>query len=248
MRFIMKKSYFDDIKLFKYKSTVFWYSVLMLILVVFPTFGGDFLISLFTSIFIYSIAAIGLMILTGYTGQLSLGHAAFFAIGSYTTAILTTKGVPFLLALPCAGLVSGFIGVFVALPALRLTGMYLAIATMGFAYIVEEIIARWESLTRGNMGMILDPPTIGPLVIESETQYYFLALVVLVITVLAAINILRTPAGRAMIAIRDSEVAAQAIGVSLLKYKTVSFVFSAFFTGIAGCLWAHKLSYISPES
>jgi branched-chain amino acid transport system permease protein len=248
MRFIMKKSYFEDIKLFKYKSTVFWYSALMLILVVFPTFGGDFLISLFTSIFIYSIASIGLMILTGYTGQLSLGHAAFFAIGSYTTAILTTKGVPFLLALPCAGLVSGFIGVFVALPALRLTGMYLAIATMGFAYIVEEIIARWESLTRGNMGMILDPPTIGPLVIESETQYYFLALVVLVITILAAINILRTPAGRAMIAIRDSEVAAQAIGVSLLKYKTVSFVFSAFFTGIAGCLWAHKLSYISPES
>ncbi len=248
MRFDMKKSYYEDIRLFRHRSDFLQYLALIVGLFLFPIIIGDFFLCQFTFIFIYSIAAIGLMLLTGYTGQLSLGHAAFFAIGSYTTAIMTNSGVPFPLALLCAGLLAGFASVFVALPALRVAGLYLAIVTLGFAYIVQEILIRWESVTQGNMGITLASPNIGPLVIESETEYYYFTLILLILTVVAAKNILRSPTGRALIAIRDSEVAAQAIGVSLLKFKTIAFAVSAFLTGIAGAVYAHKLTFISPES
>jgi len=248
MRFLMKRHYYEDIRLFKFRSTFFWYLALVIGCLLIPLALDDYLVSQLTFICMYSIAAVGLMLLTGYTGQISLGHAAFFAIGSYTSAILTGKGVPFLLALPAAGAVAAVVGVFIGLPALRLTGLYLAIATMGFAFIVDEVLVRWESLTNGNMGMIVDPPSIGPLAFYTEISYYYLTLVFLILAVLAAKNILRSPTGRAMIAIRDSEVAAQAMGVSLPRYKTMAFAMSAFFTGVAGSLYAHKLTFINPES
>ena len=248
MRFEMKRKYWDDIRLFRYTSTFYWYLALIIGLIFLPHAIGDYYTPQFTMVFIISIVTVGLMLLTGYTGQISMGHVAFLAIGAYTSAILTARGVPFILALPAAGLLAGFIGVFVSLPALRLTGMYLAIMTIGFAHIVEEILARWESLTRGNMGMYPEPPSIGSFTFESEVSFYYLALFILILTVLAARNILRSPTGRAMIAIRDSEVAAQAIGVSLMKYKMIAFSLSAFFAGIAGSLYAHKINFISPES
>jgi len=248
MRFLMKRSYYQDIRLFKYESTFFWYLALVIGCFLIPHVLDDYITSQLTFICMYAIATVGLMLLTGYTGQVSMGHAAFFGIGAYTCAILTTKGVPFILALPAAGFLAGFVGIFIGLPALRLSGLYLAIATMGFGFIVDEILIRWESLTRGNMGMIVDPPSIGSYTFESETQFFYLTLIILILTILAAKNILRSPTGRAMIAIRDSEVAAQAMGISMAKYKTTAFAVSAFFTGIAGSLYAHKLSFINPES
>ncbi|MBL7212339.1 MAG: branched-chain amino acid ABC transporter permease [Desulfobacteraceae bacterium] len=248
MRFIMKRDYYQDIRLFKYRSTFFWYLALVIGCFLAPTVLDDYFISQLTFICMYSVATVGLMLLTGYTGQVSMGHAAFFGIGAFTSAILSSKGVPFVLALPAAGLLAGVVGIFIGLPALRLSGLYLAIATMGFGFIVEEILVRWESLTHGNMGMMVDPPSIGPLLFESETSYYYLTLVILTLTILAARNILRSPTGRAMIAIRDSEVAAQAMGISMAKYKTTAFAISAFFTGVAGSLYAHKLTFINPES
>ncbi|MFH2130968.1 MAG: branched-chain amino acid ABC transporter permease, partial [bacterium] len=248
MRFELKRSYWEDIRIFRYRSDFVWYMVLVALLIVLPVFIGDFYISQFNVVFIYSIVSVGMMLLTGFTGQLSLGHVGFFGIGSYTSAILVSKGVPFLLALPAAGLLAAVIGLFVALPAVRLTGMYLMIMTLGFAFIVEEILARWESLTNGNMGMVVGPPTIGPIEFNTEFSFYYLALFILILTLLAARNILRSPTGRAMISIRDSEVASQAIGVNLMQYKAVAFALSAFFTGVAGSLSAHKLSFISPES
>jgi len=248
MRFLMKRDYYQDIRLFKYRSTFFWYLALVVGCFLAPTVLDDYFISQLTFICMYSVATVGLMLLTGYTGQVSMGHAAFFGIGAFTSAILSSKGVPFVLALPAAGLLAGVVGIFIGLPALRLSGLYLAIATMGFGFIVEEILVRWESLTHGNMGMMVDPPSIGPLLFESETSYYYLTLVVLTLTILAARNILRSPTGRAMIAIRDSEVAAQAMGISMAKYKTTAFAISAFFTGVAGSLYAHKLTFINPES
>lgn len=248
MRFELKRSYWEDIRLFRYRSDFGWYMVLVFLLLVLPIFLGDFYISQFNVVFIYSIVSVGMMLLTGFTGQLSLGHVGFFAIGSYTSAILVSKGIPFVLALPVAGLLAGAIGILVALPAVRLTGMYLAIMTIGFAFIVEEILARWEGLTRGNMGMVVESPSIGPIEFDTEFSFYYLALLILVVSLLAARNILRSPTGRAMISIRDSEVASQAIGVNLMKYKAVAFALSAFFTGIAGSLSAHKLMFISPES
>ena len=248
MRFELKRSYWEDIRLFRYRSDFRWYLILVLLLLVWPLFAGDYYLSQFNVVFIYAIVAVGLMLLTGFTGQLSFGHVGFFGIGSYTSAILVSKGIPFLLALPAAGLLAAIIGIFVALPAIRLTGMYLMIMTLGFAFIVEEILARWESLTNGNMGLVVESASIGPLSFDSEFSFYYLALLILILTLIAARNILRSPTGRAMISIRDSEVASQAIGVNLIKYKSIAFALSAFFAGIAGSLSAHKLSFISPES
>lgn len=248
MRFIMKRNYYQDIRLFKHLSTFLWYLALVVGIGLLPFVLDDYFLSQFTFIFIMGIGALGLMLLSGYTGQISLGHAAFFAIGSYTSAILTAKGVPFLLALPAAGVMAGALGIIVGLPALRLAGLYLAIATMGFAFIVEEVLVRWESLTNGNMGFYVEPASIGPIVFESERSFFYLAFVVIIITILILRNILRSPTGRAFIAIRDSEIAAQTMGISLAKYKTIAFSISAFFTGIAGSLYAHKISFINPES
>jgi branched-chain amino acid transport system permease protein len=248
MRFLKRRNYYQDIRLFRYRSTFLWYLALVVGLLLVPIGLNDYILSQLTFVGIYSIASVGLMLLTGYTGQISLGHAAFFAIGSYTAAILTTSGSPFLLALPAAGTLAALVGIVIGLPALRLTGLYLAIATMGFSFIVEEVLVRWESMTRGNMGMYLLPPSVGPVSFDSERSYFYLALVCLILTVLAARNILRSPTGRALIAIRDSEVAAQTMGIDLAKYKTMAFAISAFFTGIAGALYAHKMLFINPES
>ena len=248
MRFVMKTHYVQDIRLFKYRSTFFWYLALVIGCFILPGLLDDYLISQLTFICVYAVAAVGLMLLTGYTGQVSMGHAAFFAIGSYVSAILTSKGIPFLLSLPAAGVFAGAVGIIVGRPILHLTGLYLAIATMGFAFIVGEILVRWESLTKGNLGFSVAPPSIGPLVFDSETRFYYLAIVVLILSLLAARNILRAPSGRAMIAIRDSEVAAESLGINLAKFKTMAFAVSAFFTGLAGSLYAHKILFINPES
>lgn len=248
MRFLMKTRYYQDIRLFKYRSTFFWYLALVVGLLIIPSFLDDYLVSQLTFIAMYGVAAVGLMLLTGYTGQVSMGHAAFFAIGSYTTAILTAHGLPFLVSLPLAGVMAGLVGALIGRPILHLTGLYLAIATMGFAFIIDEVLVRWESLTKGNLGYYLSPAHIGPLVFDTEKSFYYLALVVLILALLAARNILRAPLGRAMIAIRDSEIASEAIGINLAKFKTMAFAVSAFFTGIAGCLYAHKVLFINPES
>jgi branched-chain amino acid transport system permease protein len=248
MRFVRKQTYYEDIRLFRYPSTMFWYLALLAGSLLAPLILDDYFLSQLTFVCMYSIATLGLMLLTGYTGQISLGHAAFFAIGAYTSSILTLKGVPYFLALPAAGVLAGLVGILVGLPALRLSGHSLAIATMGFSFIVEEILVRWESLTNGNLGLIVDAPSLGSFSFESETRYYYLALGILVLAVLTARNILRSPTGRAMIAIRDSEIAAQAMGVSLARFKTMAFAVSAVFTGVAGSLFAHKLTFVSPES
>ena len=248
MRFVMKKDYYEDIRLFKYRSTFFWYLALVIGCCLLPWVLDDYLISIGTMICMWSIAAVGLMLLTGYGGQVSMGHAAFFGIGSYASAILTTKGIPFVFALPAAGLSAGLVGVVIGLPALRLSGLYLAIATMGFNFIVEEILVRWEGLTNGNMGMLVDPPSVFGFWLDTERRFYYLTFVLTVLSILAARNILRSPTGRALMAIRDSEVAAQAMGISMAKFKTMAFAISAFFTGIAGSLYAHKLTFINPES
>jgi branched-chain amino acid transport system permease protein len=248
VRFIFKTDYDQDLRLFRHPGAVFWYALLAVVLIAAPLVLDRYLLSQASFVGIYAIAGVGLMLLSGYTGQISLGHAAFFAVGSYTEAILLAKGVPFLVSLPAAGVLAGLVGVVIGLPALRLAGIYLAIATLAFAFIVEEILARWESVTNGNLGMLVDPLTIAGVEFTEEWRFYYLCLAVLVLVMLAAINILRSPTGRALIAIRDSEIAAQSMGVNLAWYKTVAFAISAAFTGLAGALYAHRLGYISPEA
>jgi branched-chain amino acid transport system permease protein len=189
-----------------------------------------------------------LLILTGFTGQASLGHAAFLAIGAYTAAYLQQFNVPFPVYFLAAGLLTGVIGAIVGFPALRLQGIYLVIATISFAFIVEEILARWESVTHGNEGMrIKTIQLLGIQISRDSPTFYFLCLAVLVLTIVGALNLLRSPTGRAFVAIRDSETAARSMGINVALYKVKSFAISAAITGFAGVLFAHKLSFISPE-
>lgn len=248
MRFIRKTRYSQDIALFKHSGQVFWYSLLAATLLASPLWLDDFYLGELSLVFIYAIAGIGLMLLTGYTGLVSLGHAAFLAIGAYTHAYLLARGVPFLVSLPIATLFSALIGGLVGIPALRMTGIYLAVATLAFAIIVEQILTHWVSVTGGFRGMAVELPAIGSLPLDSRINFYYLCLGILLICLLLALNLLRGPTGRAMTAIRDSEVSAQSMGIHLAWTKTLAFALSAGFTGLAGGLLAHKIGYLAPDS
>ncbi len=247
MRFIFKTDYDQDIRLFKHGGQVFWYSLLMLALLAAPYLLDEYMMSQVQFVLIYSIVGLGLMLLVGFTGQISLGHAAFLAVGAYTEALMQAKGVPFLVSLPCAALFAAILGLIVGLPALRLKGIYLAIATLAFNVIVEEVITRWESLTGGNSGKHLKPVELLGLRLDTDASFYYLCLALTVVSIVAMMNLLRSPTGRAFVAIRDSEISASCMGVNLAKYKTLSFAISAALTGIGGALYAHKVTFISPE-
>jgi branched-chain amino acid transport system permease protein len=247
VRFLFKTDYEQDIRLFQHGGQVFWYALLAALLVVAPFAVGEYVLSQLQFICIYSIVGLGLMLLVGFTGQISLGHAAFLAIGAYTEALLQARGVPFVVSLPAAALLSAAVGWVVGLPALRLKGIYLAIATIAFNVIVEEVTTRWESLTGGNSGLHLKPVELLGLKLDGDTGFYYLCLALAAASILAVLNLLRSPTGRAFVAIRDSEISASCMGVNLATYKTRSFAISAALTGIAGALYAHKVTFISPE-
>ena len=247
MRFLFKTGYEQDVRLFQHGGQVFSYGLLAVVLLLAPWWAGDYFMSQLHFIAIYSIVGFGLMMLVGFTGQISLGHAAFLAVGAYTEALMQAAGVPFVISISCAALFSAVAGIIVGLPALRLKGIYLAIATLAFNVIVEEIITRWESLTGGNSGKHLKPVELFGIKLDTDTNFYYLCLGLTVLCALACANLLRSPTGRAFVAIRDSEIAASCLGVDLAWYKTMSFAFSAALTGVGGALYAHKLAFISPE-
>ncbi len=247
MRFIFKTDYGQDLRLIKHSGHAFWYGLLMLVLLAAPWWAGEYVMTQLQFICIYSIVGFGLMILTGFTGQVSLGHAAFLAVGAYTEALMQAAGVPFVISITCAALFSAALGIIIGLPALRLKGIYLAIATLAFNVIVEEIITRWHRLTGGNEGKHLKPVDLFGWKLESDAEFYYLCLALTVLCCLACINLLRSPTGRAFVAIRDSEISASCMGVNLAWYKTMAFAVSAALTGIGGALYGHKLAFISPE-
>jgi len=247
MRFIFKTNYGQDINLAKHGGHIFWYSGLMALLLAAPWVFPEYWLAQLTFVLIYSVAGLGLMLLAGFTGLFSLGHAAFLGVGAYTQAVMTNAGVPFPIALVCAAGLSAAVGFVVGLPALRVKGIYLGIATLSFGFIVEEVLARWESVTGGNAGIHIKKPDIFGWVLETGDQFYFLCLVITVLATLGILNLLRSPTGRAFVAIRDSEISAQSMGIHLAYYKTLSFALSAGLAGIAGALYAHKLQFISPD-
>jgi len=248
MRFLFKTDYEDDIRLFPHSGYVVSYGILIAVLLIAPYMLSSYLMSQLVFVCIYATVGVALLILTGFTGQASLGHAAFLAIGAYTAAYLQKYNVPFPVYFLAAGGLTGIIGAMVGFPALRLTGIYLVIATISFALIVEEILARWESVTNGNEGMrVKTLSLLGVTVPRDSPTFYYLCLAVLVLTIVGTLNLLRSPTGRAFVAIRDSETAARSMGVNVALYKVKSFAISAAITGFAGVLFAHKLSFISPE-
>jgi branched-chain amino acid transport system permease protein len=247
MRFIFKTRYEQDIRLAKHGGHVFWYSCLALVLLGAPWLVSEYWLAQLTFVLIYAVVGLGLMVLSGYTGLFSLGHAAFLGVGAYTQAVMTNAGVPFPIALVAAGAVSAAVGVVVGLPALRVKGIYLAIATLAFGFIVEEVFARWESVTGGNAGIHIKAPNVFGFKLDNDVSFYFACLVVSVLATLAVLNLLRSATGRAFVAIRDSEVSAQSMGIHLARYKTLSFAISAALAGVGGALYAHKLQFISPD-
>ena len=247
MRFIFKTDYAQDIRLAKHGGHVFWYGALMLVLLAAPWLIAEYWLAQLTFVLIYAIAGLGLMLRAGFTGLFSLGHAAFLGVGAYTQAVLTNAGWPFPIALACAAGLSAAVGVVVGLPALRVKGIYLGMATLSFGFIVEEVLARWESVTGGNAGVHIKQPVLFGWTLDSGDKFYFLCLLITVLATLGILNLLRSPTGRAFVAIRDSEISAQSMGIHLARYKTLSFAVSAALAGVAGALYAHKLQFISPD-
>ncbi|RZL07387.1 MAG: branched-chain amino acid ABC transporter permease, partial [Rubrivivax sp.] len=200
MRFIFKTDYNQDIKLAKHGGHTFWYGLLCLFLVAAPWVIQEYWLAQLTFVLIYSIVGLGLMVLAGFTGLFSLGHAAFLGVGAYTQAIMVNAGVPFPIALACAGLLAAAVGMVVGLPALRVKGIYLGMATLAFGFIVEEVIARWESLTGGNKGLMVNYPSLFGWDLDSTNEFYFLCLLVTVLATLGVVNLMRSSTGRAFVA------------------------------------------------
>lgn len=248
MRYILRTSYRQDTRLFREGFPQYgWYLAILALALAAPVFLGVHHISQLTFIVIFAVAGIGYQILLGYCGLISLGQAGFLAIGAYACVFLEQKGVPFVLALPAAALISALAGAALGVPVLRLKGLYLAMATMSLGFIIEEIAARWTTVTGGTAGTLVPPVTVFGQNLSGDVPLYFLCLGICLASLWIAANILRSPTGRAMMAVRDSQIAAQSMGVETAHVKTKAFALSAFFTGIAGALMAHKLSFISPD-
>ncbi|HNN37607.1 MAG TPA: branched-chain amino acid ABC transporter permease [Pseudomonadales bacterium] len=247
MHFQFKTSYAQDIALFKHNGQRFWYGLLLLGLIAAPWLLNEYALSQFAFIGIYAIICLGLMLLSGFTGLVSLGHAGFLAMGAYTEAWLQARGWPFALSLPLSALVAGLTGIVVGLPALRIKGMYLAIATLAFGFIIEEAVTRAEHITGGNAGVQVGKLMIAGIDFDDGVNFYFLVTSIAMLCVFGVLNLLRSPTGRAFVAIRDSEVSAQSMGINLAYYKTVAFALSAALAGIAGALYAHKIRIITPD-
>jgi branched-chain amino acid transport system permease protein len=195
------------------------------------------------------IAALGIQILTGYCGQLSSGHAAFVAVGAYSSALLSTNmGVTFWLAVPIAGIISGLIGLLVGFTSIRLKGFYLIISTLAAQFVIMYIISHWTSVTGGSFGMAAPPPELFGFIFNSTESYYYVAFAALLIATYVAKNIVRTNVGRAFIAIRDNDLAANVMGFNVTAYKLLAFFIGCAFAGVGGAIAAHARGVITPDS
>ncbi|MEM9279775.1 MAG: branched-chain amino acid ABC transporter permease [Pseudomonadota bacterium] len=251
MRTHFKTNYDQDIQLFEDRWTLGVYAVLLAAAICMPFVLGDYLLGELISILIWAVAGMGLMVLAGHTGQASLGHAAFLACGAYMEVWLQSKGVPFVLSLPLSGLFAGIVGAIIAIPAIRMSGIYLAIATLALGIVAEDVIILLHDYTGGVEGVFVNPINLFGLEIErysTPSLFYWLCLGVTVLVTLGYANLLRSSTGRAFVAIRDSEISARAIGINVALYKTISFGISCFITGIAGALLAHFLGFFNYEA
>jgi branched-chain amino acid transport system permease protein len=213
-----------------------------------PFVLGGYGLYILTLAGVFALVALGLNLLTGYAGQISLCHAAFFGVGAYATAILTQKaGFPYLLSIFAGGLLTAVVGALVAVPAMRLKSLYLAIATLGFGVVLQKIIFEWRSLTNGGGGLALDPPAIAGYELGA-TGLYYLTLAFVTLGLWGAWNISRGRTGRALLMIKESEIAAGALGIPSARYKVIAFAVSAFYAAVAGGLFAYLVRYIHPEN
>lgn len=251
MRIHQKTAYDDDLNLFEDRYKALWYVALVVGAVLLPFFISDFFLGEVVLVLIWAIAGMGLMILAGHTGQASLGHAAFLACGAYMEAWLNNQGVSFLISLPIAGLFAGAVGALIAIPALRMSGIYLAIATLAMGIVAEDVIVLLDPWTGGVSGTFVGAVLMPWGEIDryvNPSDFYWLCLAITILVTLGYANLLRSSTGRAFVAIRDSEVSAKAMGINVARFKTLAFFLSCFVTGIAGALMAHFLGAFNYEA
>ncbi|UCF31273.1 MAG: branched-chain amino acid ABC transporter permease [bacterium] len=253
---IFHETYQEDMAVFQTPFVKTGMALLFVFLLIFPWIAKPLNAALRTNtlylmnlIGIYIIGAHGLNILTGFTGQISLGHGAFMGVGAYSSAILTVKlGIPFWFSLPLAGLITALVGMVFGIPSLRLKGLYLAIATMAAQFIIEYGMRNWTGLTGGSTGMVVSSPSLFGFAIDSDRSYYYLIYTIVIGATIYTKNLTRTRPGRAFVAIRDRYLAAEVIGVNVWLYRILSFGVSSFMVGIAGSLWAHYVLVVNDEA
>jgi branched-chain amino acid transport system permease protein len=225
-------------------------AALGVLLLVWPWLVPRYFVFLASLVLVNALVAIGLNLLSGYTNQLSFGHAGFLAIGAYVAALLTgwLPALPVPVTLLASALATALVGVALGVPCLRLEGLYLTMATLAFGFVVSEAILNLDWLTRGADGLRVPVPRLGTWALGTDVARYYLVAAVAVLLVAAALNLVRTRTGRAFLAIRESEVAAQVGGIHVAAYKTLAFAISAFYTGLAGGLFAFVVGYLSPDA
>lgn len=242
------ETYQEDISLFRTIWIKFWFALLLAVILATPLIGDRYNLYILNISGICIIGAIGLNILIGYTGLISIGHAAFIAIGAYTTTIVGNWiALPSLCLILLSGLIAGIIGVIIGIPCLRLRGLYLAMATMSFGVIVEYILFHWIGLTNGPIGMPVPQLSILGFQFNNHTRFFYLIVVIVILLALGAKNLSRMKIGRAFVAIRDRDIAAGIVGVNLTRYKVLAFGISSFYAGICGSLLAYYLTHVNPE-
>ena len=243
-----RENYGQDMAIFR--SRLHWgvLLVFLLFLLACPLFFSDRILTIMTMMGIAIISVHGLNILTGYCGQISIGHVGFMAVGAYTSAILTAKlGWSFWPALPCAALSAGIAGLIFGLPSLKIKGFYLIMATIAAHFIIIWFIIQLYSLTGGPDGLAVPKPRIGGYVLSSKASYFYLVMVMACLATFFAINIGRTRAGRAFVAVRDNDLAAEVMGISLWTYKLQAFFIGCVYAGVAGVLLVHYYAFASVD-
>jgi len=244
----LKLSYAADEALFDTRVQWIWLGLLTLALALFPFVAGPYWIYMACLVAINVASATGLNILTGYTGLVSLGQAAFMGVGAYTVAVLETRvGTPFVINLLLAGGLTAAVGVVFGIPSLRVKGLYLAIATIAASMILHFLFAHWD-LTGGTRGLSMPPANLFGIALDQPQKLYWLIIPVTAMMVLGAANLFRTRVGRAFIAIRDRDISAEVLGIPLLQTKLTSFALSSFYAGVAGGMWAYFFRVVTPES
>ena len=244
-----RQSYAEDMALFDSPLPRVLLGLLLAVMLVLPQFATTYWLDVLNRIFIAIIAAAGLNVVTGYTGLISLGTAAFLAVGGFATAALAGKaGLPFVLVVPISGLITAAVGLVFGIPSLRLKGLYLAVATLAAHYIVEFTVTHWDTMTGGVSGISVPAAQFAGITLENDRKIYYLIFPLMVLLLFFTKNLFRTKVGKAFIAIRDQDISAEVMGVNVFRYKLLSFAVSSFLVGVAGSLLAYQARIISPEN
>jgi branched-chain amino acid transport system permease protein len=244
-----RTSYRQDLKLVETGLERWSLAILLLGLLAFPLFASPFQLDLANQVFLAAIGAIALMLLTGYAGQISLGHAGLLAAGAFTAGILFKEmNAPFWATLPAAGIVGALLGVVFGLPSLRLRGLYLAVSTLALHFLVVYLGGEYETRRGFSTGIVIDPPKLGGWTISGGRTWYFILGLLAAATLLLCLNILRSGTGRAWAAIRANETVAEALGIGVAAHKLLAFVISSALTALAGALFAYYRGFVSVEA